>query len=146
LFDSIFNYFIILIPVAIFIGRIVVQARSKLENEHKRSPPVIPVHFEDEEDDAFEEPVKSVPMAYTGDARKIVQSFEVSSKPAAVHRDINLSNRKDSYPASKTSSSVKENVPAPPECKNFAVNLSRLSPMKQAVVMAEVLGPPKALL
>jgi len=49
--DSLFNIIIVLIPVAIFIGRIVLQAQAKRKPEPPRKQPPIPVHFEDYDDD-----------------------------------------------------------------------------------------------
>ena len=127
--DSLFNIIIVLIPLAIFIGRIVVQARSK----RNPAPPVkqrpIPVHFEDDDD---------------GEERQ----FAPSAVPLPVR------NQKDSVDAHSSLVSVK-NVSEPPPLKKAKtpsaepahgfLNLNHLSPMKQAVVLAEILGPPKGI-
>jgi len=128
--DSIFDIMIVLIPLAIFIGRIVVQARSK----RNPAPPVkqrpIPVHFEDDEDDDDE------------------RRFAPSSVPLPVQ------SQKDSVGTHSSLVSVK-GVPEPPPLKKAKtpsaepahgfLNLNHLSPMKQAVVLAEILGPPKGI-
>ena len=143
MFRSLFNLVIILIPLAIFVGRVVVQARSR-----HSPPPKIPVHFEDDEDEdnyegpkASQEYVKALP-----DTRN-----KLSSKPgkkttppmASVNRGA-----VESSPASKAGKAtpgMTVPVPAVHGGKSFPQNLAHLPPLKQAVVMAEVLGPPKAL-
>ena len=122
MFDSLFNVIIVLIPLAIFIGRTVSRARSK----HAPPPPPlrIPIAFEDDdeyyEDDDYVEPAPQ-PLP----------------KPVLP------------YAAPRTDTPPKVAAPMPvapqPEKKEFPLNLTQLSPMKQAVVMAEILGPPKAL-
>jgi len=133
MFDSIFEYIIIFIPIAIFIGRMV----SKYRHKNQAPPPKIPqpdisVHFEDDDyhDDYDEdyrddehinkEPVKNIPPAW--------------SPPLAPAVSVNL--------AEKTPVSI----PVLPRQKDFVFNLNHLSPLKQAVVMAEILGPPKGLI
>jgi hypothetical protein len=177
MFESIFNYIFILIPIAIFVGRVVVQAKNK------RSPPPppkrIPVHFEDDEDEYPAKP-KVPPKAvqpkgifskeifpkefYESLKRESFpketipgESFPAESFPKEdVPKDnFSLDNyRRDSFPlesyppapalsisaARQPSASQKRETP-----KAGGLNLGHLSPLKQAVVMAEILGTPKAL-
>jgi len=124
--DSLFNIIIVLIPVAIFIGRIVAQARSKRNPAPPARQRPIPVHFEDDEDD------------------------ERQFSPSAVHPPVQV--KKDNLNAYSSPVSLKS-VPEPPkkaitpslEPEHGFLYLSHLSPMKQAVVLAEILGPPKGM-
>ena len=145
MFDSFFNYIIFLIPLAIFIGRIVVQARSKRE-----APQNIPIHFEDEEEE--KPPVKKAP------------TVEQKSRGGDEFYPYALSQGAPEYLKGlpgmpRAQAPVPPRVPksqlvnpqgqaafmAVPEQRGFPLNLNNLSPLKQAVVMAEVLGPPKGL-
>jgi len=136
MFDSLFNIIIVLIPVAIFIGRIVLQAQAKRRPEPPKRQPPIPVHFEDDEDE---------------DERQFAPSGV--SKPV-----INQKNRADAYspsPLLAMDNALKDSAPKPPPLKKANTPsaeppqgfsyLTHLSPMKQAVVMAEILGPPKGI-
>jgi hypothetical protein len=129
MFDSLFNIIIVLIPLAIFIGRIVSQARSKRNPPPPAKPrPIITVHFEDDEED------------------------ERQFAPSAVRPPAQA--KKDSAIA-YSSPVLAKSVPEPPpaaKAKTLSVEpshgfiyLNHLSPMKQAVVMAEILGPPKGM-
>ena len=124
MFNSLFNVIIVLIPLAIFIGRAVSQARRR----HAPPPPPtrIPVAFED--DDYYEEDdyVKPAPKPLPKPAMPFVAP------------------RTDIPPPAKVNTTPAPAAPQP-EKKDSPLNLNHLSPMKQAVVMAEVLGPPKAL-
>jgi len=126
--DSLFNIVIVLIPVAIFIGRIVLQAQAKRKPGPTRKQPPIPVHFED----------------YDDDERQFVP-------PAVSRQVINNKARADTYnpspvvdSAPKQSPAIKAKIPSAEPVQGF-LYLNHLSPMKQAVVMAEILGPPKGL-
>jgi hypothetical protein len=133
--DTISNLIIILIPVAIVIGRIVVGARNKRNPPPKPAQPHIPVHFED--DNSY---FRNRLPAATPEAKPRVPT--PPPKLAALTPESYL-------PA--TASSVKP-VPgrsvaaaAPSGHKDFTLSLSHLPPLKQAVVMAEILGPPKGM-
>ena len=146
MFDGLPNLFFLLIPLAIFIGRMVFEARARRD----RSPaqPKIPVHFEDEDDDEETErgfflrnhaehtpaaPVPSVP-AKAPAAGALGAMF--SASPAAI-------------PPGAGAGLAAQPAPPPPPSPRGAPglppNIKRLPPLKQAVVMAEVLGPPKGL-
>jgi len=126
--DSLFNIIIVLIPVAIFIGRIVMQAQAKRKPEPPKKQPPIPVHFEDYDDD------------------------DRQFAPSAVSRQvINNKAKADTYnppplvdSSSKPPPVIKAKTSSAEPVQGF-LNLNKLSPMKQAVVMAEILGPPKGL-
>jgi len=132
MFDSFSNLIIVLIPLAIFIGRIVLQAQSKRRPEPPRKQPPIPVHFvdDDEEDDR-----QFAPSALS---RQVI------------NKAINNKAKTDTY----TPPPLMDSAPKPPpvmkatdpaETVQGFLNLAYLSPLKQAVVMAEILGPPKGL-
>jgi len=131
--DSLFNIIIVLIPIAIFIGRIVLQAQAKRRPEPPRKEPPIPVHFEDYDDE---------------DDRQFAPSA-VSKQ--VINKAINNKDRADTYSpppladnAPKPLPVKKATAPSAEPVQGF-LNLNHLSPMKQAVVMAEILGPPKSL-
>jgi len=129
--DSIFNVIIVLIPLAIFIGRIVLQAQAKRKPAPPKKQPPIPVHFEDYDD---EDERQFAPSAVSKQV----------SKQVIDHKD-----RADTY----NPPPLMDSAPKPPPLKKAKtlsaesvqgfLNLNHLSPMKQAVVMAEILGPPK---
>jgi len=122
MFDNIFDNIIFLIPVAIIIGRLFHKARNKNKPPPKKPPqPYIPIHFEDDIDD--DEPEVKEVVKERQPEISILESSPV--KPAVVTRNLPL--------------------PETGVQKDFFANLQRLSPLKQAVVMSEVLGPPKAL-
>ena len=143
MFRSLFNLVFILIPIAIFVGRIVIQVKSK-----QTPPPQIPVHFEDDKDDedyyagpkAREEFAKTLP-----ELRKKLH-LKAGKKTAPSMSSVNM-RAAESSAAPKVDMASARIVPAQAAAGGgaFPQNLARLSPLKQAVVMAEVLGPPKAL-
>jgi hypothetical protein len=141
MFGSLSNLIFILIPLAVFIGRIVVQARSKRE-----PPPRIPVHFEDDDSELFEPHVKDTPLNYKDALKAALKSGSSSFGSTVVRKDLKFDSPKEFDHAPVTFPSVRVDVPAPPKQKEFTLKLDHLSPMQQAVVLAEVLGPPKALL
>ena len=142
MFDSLFNLVIILIPLAIFIGRIVVSARNKRHPPPRAPQPHIPVHFEDDVDEDDSGYFKNLAShgstgtrsrTQTSSRGKLIPKEEKPFPPVA-------SSAKPS-PASKKNAEVA----ASSGRKDLSLNLSHLSALKQAVVMAEVLGPPKGM-
>jgi hypothetical protein len=144
MFDSIFNFILILIPLAIFIGRIVLRASNK-QAPRKNAPrknasqkalqnappprPRISVHFEDDVESTKPLAKKT---AYEADA-KAQHVFSAGTKLMP-------------KPLKKPDSVVRDQALAVAGQKGFPLKLNQLSPMKQAVVMAEVLGPPKGMI
>jgi hypothetical protein len=133
MFDTVFNLIIILVPVAIVIGRIVVGERNKRNPPPAPAQPRIPVHFEDDENYFKRQlPAKQpetrphVPTTPPKLAARVPEAFP----PAA---------------ASGVTPAPGRQAAAPSGQKDFTLNLSHLSPLKQAVVMAEILGPPKGM-
>ena len=141
------NLFFVVIAIVIFIVRAIVQTQaSKKKPPPARKPetpgsvspvksgPKISVHFEDDSDD------------YRGPQAAAMAVRRSSPKPAK--RSLN-----QPLPPPKpviTAASAETRIKAPPlpesnEIKGFPYNLSRLPPLKQAVIMAEILGPPKGV-
>ena len=140
--DSFLNILFIVAIAVVFIGRTISAAQKK-----KEPPPkvTIPVHFEDDDDEpgylknlaeasvSEEVPKKSI-------APKVPRLVELKEEPLfSKFQDIKTSEA----PPSK--GGVVRTAAASEEQKSFPLNLNKLSPMKQAVVMAEILGPPKGL-
>ena len=123
------NIIFILVVVVIFVVRTAIQSRKKPE---KKPPQVrIPVHFEDEKKPAVR-----------AKAAAAVKAPKQSRSSPALSSSSNLY----AAPSAAGGTGPVGNAGTPtPVRKDFASNLSRLSPLKQAVVMAEILGPPKGL-
>ena len=135
MFRSIFDSIFILIPLAIIIGRFVYQARNKKRKPPPKRPPQphIRVHFEDDVDD---EAARRKIVTKAARPVPAFESFNQFVSPAAQEQVV--------YKKS-VQEKIKPPVPAASPQNDFFVRLNKLSPLKQAVVMAEVLGPPKAL-
>ena len=141
--DSILNYVVFLIPVAIVVTRLVNRARAKRAPPPPKKPPepYIPVHFEvDDEDDT----------AYF--RRRNAEDSTTVSKQAPA-RKTQKTIASPFTPKPELSSPISVRLPQPivksagsiEKQNDFTFNLSHLSPLKQAVIMAEILGPPKGL-
>ena len=137
MFDSIFEYIIIFIPIAIFIGRMVSKARKKNQAPPPKVPqPQISVHFEDDDyrdDTDYDEDYRDYSEHISKEPVRNIPMPAAWASPLAPAISVNL--------AEKTPVTI----PVLPRKKDFAFNLSHLSPLKQAVVMAEILGSPKGL-
>ena len=137
--EGISNYIIFLIPIAILIGRFVRNARRKHEPPPEKPPqPYIPVHFEDDDDDVGREYFRKRNMEETPEAPKRAPKRKTEKTVAAA-----FTPKPDFLP-----SIIAKAAPPPkaPDRKDFTANLSHLSPLKQAVVMAEILGQPKGMM
>ena len=142
MFDSFSNIIFIFVALTIFIVRAIVQAKKKPEE-----PPPIPVHFEDEEPEYFKNthgsaavtpPLAQAKTHQTKAALSVLPlqtNISLPSVSAAVKTDGSKIPQAPGRPAGT--------VPAGQ--KDFTLNLNHLSPMKQAVVMAEILGTPKGM-
>ena len=141
MFESIFNYVFILIPIAIFVGRIVTQAKAKRSPPPPRSAPRIPVHFEDDDD---ENSVKVIGKEALAKNTKLKEIFPKEIFPKEIFPKEVVPT--EALPPVKAALEVPV-ARQPPSAKKQekpGLNLGNLSPLKQAVVMAEILGPPKA--
>ena len=132
--DTVFNLIVILIPVAIVIGRIVMGARNKRNPPPRPAQPRIPVHFEDDDENYFKKrtPAKVTPVTAHETRPRAPTLVPETFPPAAAS-------------GTKPPAVPVRAVAAPSGHKDFTLNLSHLSPLKQAVVMAEILGPPKGM-
>ena len=188
--DSIFNYIIFLIPLAIFIGRAFSEAKNR---RNRPSQPGIPIHFEDEDgtEEIIRKEVSEAPMDDPREEDGEDDYYSPSFSRAAEYNNNRLNSTAIQTPAKKliipTPSIPLENTISPhgpgilsasmasldqngtvplsnigARSRLFAqpqqpapqgpgtsplgnINLANLSPLKQAVVMSEILGPPKAL-
>jgi len=135
--DTFFNI-IIIVAVVIVIGRTIFQMKKKPE-----PPPRIPVHFEDDgEPVSLKSKVpaavpKAVPKKVL--APKTIPLSQFESKPLGQFRNSKVPEIPSSKPA------VRIPAAAPQGQTGFPFNLNNLSPMKQAIVLAEILGPPKGM-
>ena len=140
MFDSFTNLIFIVVVLVIFIGRNILQARkrNRLSTEAQDHD-----DDEDEEEEDYEDehayfkgkaPVQNL-QPQPGFAPPLVKTaFPAAMPPAGT--------------ISRTSAPERPGVSGTASAgqKSFPQNLNYLSPMKQAVVMAEVLGPPKGML
>ena len=142
MFNGIPNLLILLIPLAIFIGRTVFEARKK---NNRAAPPAIPVHFED--DDDKKHPVNSAASAVIPftPVRKIASdalSAGLSSSLDTDYRPVSMTSLRPVAGTAEPASVETHNQAAVPPVSPL---INRLTPLKQAVVMAEILGTPKGL-
>ena len=138
--DSIFSNIIYLIPLAIIIGRIVMQFRSKkgsaqrskaeeVQKPPPRKTPPISVHFED--DDVYLPPKE--------------KQKPVLPKAIAMPKGMAIADEKQTGSVPELKAGVINAPVKPIRQPAEKLPLYNLSPLKQAVVMAEILGRPKAL-
>ena len=153
MFDSIVNYFFIFIVMVIFIGRTILQARSR---HKKESSPPIPVHFEDEDEgESIPSPgyrnEDSLPYTLSRGAAEYSKGLQTPGMKAPPHMSpAKLAMSQPFIPQSQAAAAVPVKggeLPqgAAPGQAGFFLRLNQLSQLKQAVVMAEILGPPKGL-
>ena len=151
MFNSLANILIVLIPLSIFIGRAIVEARSK-----RAPPPRIPVHFEDDDEPEYFKRKTSAHSAEASNtqAAKTARRQKVLPSSASIVTTAFSSEGDTGSSLVSTAAGSPRAAPArrntgtgtdSPERKDFVLNLNHLSPMKQAVVMAEILGPPKGM-
>ena len=143
MFDFIFDNYIFLIALAVFIGRFILQAKAGRQNRNQRYGS--PGRKETEAPRLPEEvPLPIMPAPFPREA-----SLVVRSAPKAPQRPVLSKERK---PESTLASPPPEPGSAAPlpsgagaegAVRSFGERLDSLSPLRRAVVMAEVLGPPK---
>ena len=167
--DSVFDLLIFLFPAAFFIFRMVAKAKKGQEKK-AAPPPRAPIRLKIEDDDLphWERTKdKNVALRTPSVSAKNVKA----PKPAAAKVMLSQMGPKSSpaitpSPGSKISPALDEKNILPSagfattqeaeekkseQTKQAAsnkpvFNLSNLSPLKQAVVMAEILGPPKGMI
>ena len=141
--DTFLNILLIIAVIVVFIVRTISAAKKKKEPEPKEK---IPVHFEDDEDPSYfknkaaEEIIKTI--------EKKASVFEVIPISQTAEGPLPSQNKNikkaSAAPSPKGGAGRTAAAPEEPQ-KGFPYNLNKLSPLKQAVVMAEILGPPKGL-
>jgi hypothetical protein len=159
------NLLIVLLPLAIFIGRAITNARNRHEQRNQETAPKERVHQERiQRERAFrEEGYESSSPALSRGTNEYFKGLQVSEQPntkparrketakprkvqdgltSALDKTI-LTPTETAAPAAR--STTAGGRAASSEQGGFAFNLKHLSPLKQAVVMAEILGTPKGL-
>ena len=140
MFDSGLNVLLIIVALVVFVGRTFLQVRGKKKPPPKQQKKPVPVFFEEEEDEPYRD------LAY------YVELEEMKAKEAALAEKKKTAPRK--VPNERIVKDVNVNevvipriTPVRPVLDHSSglTNLRNLSPLKQAVVMAEVLGTPKGL-
>ena len=156
MFDSLFNVLVIIVALAVFIGRTVLQLRRQKkappQQQHKKQAPQqqkkqAKVFFEDAEDETYRD------LAYFVELEeKKAKEAAAAKKKTTLKKIPNERVVKDTQitePASiRVAPALATPTPAPvqaPVQASGLLNIRHLSPLKQAVVMAEVLGTPKGL-
>jgi hypothetical protein len=133
MFDFIFENYIFLIALAVFIGRFILQAkmRGPKDRPQNQRPAVSPGQKKGPASGLPKEGRK--PPA----PKRPVSPPERKPEPAAVSPPVSVS---PALPGEKAAGA--EN-PADLPAASFASRLDALPPLSRAVVMAEVLGPPR---
>ena len=160
------NIIFIVLAVVILIGRTVVQTKKKKAPPPKKpaaksvpQKPKISVHFEDDKEPDYFRNKTPASVSKTGSKTQVTHaaqgspaaqgSYAARSQKAALTKSLLFEKTPfnepitaaSDIPASKSQAVLTRGVS--PE--RGIVNLNQLSPLKQAVVMAEILGPPKSL-
>ena len=154
MFESFSNLIFIAILIAISIGRMVMRTRRKTQQPPRPAVSQIPpVHFENREEEEIPEQghwvrnnIKEKAATATPAVRPRAKARQTNTVPTPSLASSALPSKVDGGPLS---SSVRP-IPAPRRTTGegqtgFSLNISHLSPMKQAVIMAEILGPPRGM-
>ena len=143
--DSIFNYVIFLIPIAILINRFIRRAKAKnAPPPAKPPPPRVPVHFEDDDDDEFAAYFKNR-NAEVEDAPKRVQAPSPPRRKVQKNVAVPFTQKPEFSGGSQPPVVMARPVlPVAPR-REFSFDLNHLSPLKQAVIMSEILGEPRGM-
>ena len=148
MFDFIFDNIFILIPVAIFIGLRILEARRKRQNSspeknkklysEKREESGIP-HWEAEKKAA---PPTVHHKGISPSGAPLTTDLSPTETPVSHPNSSDV----DSFPTLPVSKTMpKAQVPEHSSTGTFPINLENLSSLKKAVIMSEILGPPKGL-
>jgi hypothetical protein len=162
--DSFSNLIFIALAIAVFVGRTILQAKKKREPP----PRIPPVHFMDKKGTPVQRktPVqKRASFLEYKEQEEDVFTYAFSRGSSEFFRDsvtsdVAASGASAVPAASQNGKTIRQTqtvlVPTPvsgPRAsqkyqgqRGFVLNLNHLSPMKQAVVMAEILGTPKGML
>ncbi|AEF83360.1 hypothetical protein [Leadbettera azotonutricia] len=123
MFDFITDNIFILIPVAIFVGIRILEARRKQQEAANPKPP--PVQIEEEPPP----PVKKKKPRKAAAPKAAVPGLAASSAPASPAPDFQRPGVYRTEPLGKP----------------FPENLDYLPPLQRALILSEIFGPPKGL-
>jgi len=145
------NIIFIAIALAIFIGRTVAEAKKKKKAPPPAAPRVPALHFEEDDEEPTQRSIgRKIAAPVTKAAgKKVSAKKQVPVSPAKpVNFPLSAKMDTSSPPVTggKTSPAKRNTQTVSPGQTGFAFNLNHLSPLKQAVVMAEILGPPKGMI
>jgi hypothetical protein len=130
MFDSIFDNIFVLIPIAVIIGIRILSVWQKRQAEASklRAPPTNAAAYDDTDDGGayFEPPEDKPPVPKASQPAAVVPAAAAYSTAAK--------------PARKTAEAPKAAAGPGPA---FPRNLEFLPPLKRAMVLSEILGPPK---
>jgi hypothetical protein len=160
--DFFLNNGIIFIAIAIFIGRLILQLRRRGGEEDEKPPSRVPHFFEEkEEDDEAEESGRRIAYSHTRGSSDFLRELvmreavtEAAPRPPPPKPSLWLPPPEpeirpaafDPPPAKPAARPAgEESRPLMGETAGFPASLNRLSPLRRAVILAEILGPPKAL-
>jgi hypothetical protein len=165
MFDFLFNNGVIFIAIAIFIGRLILQLRRRGREEGENPPSRVPRFFEEkEEDDEAEESGRRIAYSQTRGSSDFLRELVMreAAKEAAPRppppkpglwpppepgtlAEPEIRPAAFVPPSAKPAGRLPEENPPWGGAAGFPASLNRLSPMRRAVVLAEILGPPKGL-
>ena len=151
MFDSFFNVLIVIVALIVFIGRTVLQVRGKkkapVQQQKKQAPQQqkkqATIFFEDKDDEPYRD------LAYYVELEeKKAKEAAAAKKKAAQKKIPNEQVVKDTRVTEPVFPKITQASAIPTQVQvhtSVLSDLRHLSPLKQAVVMAEVLGTPKGL-
>lgn len=156
MFDSLVNLIFVLIPVAILIGRGIMQARAKYARTDVPPPP--PLHFEEAEEvelapnaEALSPERNFLPMNFPAEkvweeaAKQAVPPAPKQApqpEPAPLHSPPPPLRPRTTQ---NLTGGIQPQVLSRPAPQTWLSGMARLTPLQQAVVMAEILGRPKGM-
>jgi hypothetical protein len=152
MFDFIFDNGVIFIAIAIFIGRLILQLRRRGGEDGRKPPAPAAEIFGEKADDAEEEDEDSrIPYSMTRGSSDFLRELvlreagaEAAPRPPPPKSEIQPVIAAPLAPK-ESARSPEEIRPSPAKPAGFAASLDRLAPLKRAVILAEILGPPKGL-
>ncbi|MDR2617489.1 MAG: hypothetical protein LBC62_01345 [Treponema sp.] len=148
MFDNLFNYIIILVPIAIFIFRIIGNLRKQ---DNAPVSPVSGAGYEDDDEEEEEDderipfpqgPKQGLFPVVPAEKAPVVPPPVPAFPPVVPASQPAL--QEESPSRQKTTSPGALRV-KPEQTRGFPYNLDYLAPLKRGVVLSEILGPPKGL-
>jgi hypothetical protein len=155
MFDFLFDNGLIFIAIAVFIGRFILQLRRRGREEGEKPPSQVPRFFREEEeveDDEAEEVGRRIAYSQALGSSDVLR--EIVMREAAMEAVATRPPpRPEIPPAAPVLAPVKlasppsgeESRPLKSEAAGFPASLNRLTPLRRAVILAEILGSPKGL-